>query len=616
MSAPSDITSTADPAARARNLQAETAALFERVISMKGGVIVPLGGKHPGGLPFYCVHPVAGVVAELHPLANQIGPGVQFYGIGVPLKRLTEEHGKLTVEERAQYYVNELVKFQPAGPIALGGWSAGVIVALEMAQQLRELGREDVLLVGLDLAPEIDAGMSYSRYALKLALNVPRWIKSEKLTEREARRLLSKQALKKANRLMSKILGITRSPLLDGRGSLDLSEPHKRFIETFFEELEKYQPKPYDGRVLAIVAGTEPLFHLELVKEKWAKIASHLEVVCVKEATHRTIMTMPHVAQAAKHLQEWLESISAERKIYDAPTIATLGGVLQQESTAPVSPLVLLKPGTDAPPIFITHGLGGNVMELTELAKHMRTNHPIYGIQARGLDEVETPHDRIEDMAQYYLDFIRRIQPKGPYFLIGLSVGGLIQLEIAQRLSESGEEIGLLALLDTWPHPRLWPFRSWLGVLARRVKHHAAAIMQLGFSEAVHYLIHISRGLVDQIRVRRGASRQQKPPAEVILPPSLQSLYTVIPPALQWVRDSSFAAWTRYRPGYYRGKITYLRAGILGGFPDDPALYWGKLTQEFEVHTLPCDHVGMIGAHAESVAVQLVSCLEEAVGKK
>jgi thioesterase domain-containing protein len=82
------------------------------------------------------------------------------------------------------------------------------------------------------------------------------------------------------------------------------------------------------------------------------------------------------------------------------------------------------------------------------------------------------------------------------------------------------------------------------------------------------------------------------------------------------VRDSSFAAWTRYRPGYYRGKITYLRAGILGGFPDDPALYWGKLTQEFEVHTLPCDHLGMIGAHAESVAVQLVSCLEEAVGKK
>jgi thioesterase domain-containing protein len=281
---------------------------------MKGGVIVPLGGRHPDGLRFYCVHPVAGVVAELHPLASQIGPGVQFYGIGVPLKHLTEEHGKLSIEERAQYYIEEIVKFQPIGPIALGGWSAGAIVALEMAQQLRKLGREDVLLVVIDLAPEIDVGMSYSRYALKLLLNVPRWIKSEKLSQRESRRVLSKQALKKANRFISRIAGITRSPLLEGRGSLDLSEPHKRFIEAFFEGLEKYEPKPYDGRVLAIVAGTEPLFHLELVEEKWSKIASHLDVVCIEAATHRNLMTMPYVAQAAKQLQEWLESTLGERK--------------------------------------------------------------------------------------------------------------------------------------------------------------------------------------------------------------------------------------------------------------------------------------------------------------
>jgi acetoacetyl-CoA synthetase len=300
-------------------------------------------------------------------------------------------------------------------------------------------------------------------------------------------------------------------------------------------------------------------------------------------------------------------SILLEIRIMSAPS----------DITSPADrPLVLLKPGMESPPIFITHGLGGNVMELTELAKLMLTNHPIYGIQARGLDGVEMPHDRIEDMAQYYLNVIREIQPKGPYFLMGWSYGGLVQLEIAQRLSEMGEEIGLLAFLDTWPHPRLWPFRSWLGVLARRGKHHAAAIMQLGFSEAVHYLIHIGRGLADHIRVRRGASRRRKPTVENIAPPSLQPLYTVMPPAVQRVPDSGFAAWAHYRPRYYRGKITYLRAAILGGFPDDPALYWGKLTQEFEVHTLPCDHLGMIGAHAERVAVQLVSCLEEAVGKK
>jgi thioesterase domain-containing protein len=278
-------------------------------------------------------------------------------------------------------------------------------------------------------------------------------------------------------------------------------------------------------------------------------------------------------------------------------------------SIASFSPYVLLKPGIDASPIFITHGLGGNVLELTELAKHMRTSHPIYGIQARGINEVETPYDRIEDMARYYLTVIRDIQPKGPYFLIGWSYGGLVQLEMAQRLSEHGEEIGLLVFLDTWPHPRLWPFRSWLGVLTRRAKHHAAAIMQLGFSEAVHYLIHISRGLVYHISSRRGARRRRGPMGESIVP-------TVIAPALQRVRDSSLAAWAGYRPRYYPGKITFLRAEMLDAFPADPIQYWGKLTQDLEVHTLSCTHLEMVGIHAESVAAQLVCCLEQALGRR
>jgi thioesterase domain-containing protein len=220
---------------------------------------------------------------------------VQFYGIGVPLRRLTAEHGALTVEKRARLLRQGNRQISASRPDCR--WPAGVIVALEMARQLKNRGREDVALVAIDLAPEIDAEMSRWTYALKLARNVPCWIKSEKITEREFRRELSKHALKKANRLMSKILGRTRSPLLEGRASLNLSEPHKRFIEAFFEKLENYDPKPCDGAVLAVVAGTEPLFHLELVEEKWAKIAKNLDVVCIKEATHRNLMSVPHVAK-------------------------------------------------------------------------------------------------------------------------------------------------------------------------------------------------------------------------------------------------------------------------------------------------------------------------------
>jgi pimeloyl-ACP methyl ester carboxylesterase len=52
---------------------------------------------------------------------------------------------------------------------------------------------------------------------------------------------------------------------------------------------------------------------------------------------------------------------------------------------------------------------------------------------------MEEPFDCVEDMAQYYVEGLNELQPCGPYILIGYSFGGLVALEMAQRLSDSGE---------------------------------------------------------------------------------------------------------------------------------------------------------------------------------
>ena len=54
-------------------------------------------------------------------------------------------------------------------------------------------------------------------------------------------------------------------------------------------------------------------------------------------------------------------------------------------------------------------------------------------------------------MAECYVSAITEVQPHGPYLLAGMCFGGLVAMEIARRLSERGEPIGLLALLDTYP---------------------------------------------------------------------------------------------------------------------------------------------------------------------
>jgi thioesterase domain-containing protein len=283
---------------------------------MNRKVIVPLGDKQGDGVPFYCVHSLAGVVAEFNELADQMGPGPQFYGIGSPLMHLTKENGAWSVEDRAKYYIEELIKLQPTGPIALGGWSAGVIVALEMAHQLKDCGREVVLLVVIDwVPPTIAVKMSGWRRSLKFAHKVVLWIKSERAVGNKSFWSLARRAFEKTSRLTSRMLGGTKpSPIDEWKNLKKLSRTHVEFMESFHEQLEKYNAKkPYDGRVLAVVSETGPLFHLSSVKESWSKITNQLEVFCVRGSMHETLMTMPHVGFLGNHLQKRLNTIWMER---------------------------------------------------------------------------------------------------------------------------------------------------------------------------------------------------------------------------------------------------------------------------------------------------------------
>jgi thioesterase domain-containing protein len=105
--------------------------------------------------------------------------------------------------------------------------------------------------------------------------------------------------------------------------------------------------------------------------------------------------------------------------------------------------------------MFVVAGMFGNVLNLRHLANQIGADRPFYGIQARGLFGDQPPHETFEEMAKDYLSEVRRVQANGPYVLGGFSGGGIAAFEMARQLREHGEEIALLALLDTpAPTPR------------------------------------------------------------------------------------------------------------------------------------------------------------------
>ena len=112
------------------------------------------------------------------------------------------------------------------------------------------------------------------------------------------------------------------------------------------------------------------------------------------------------------------------------------------------SPLIKIKQSGSKKPIFFVPGVVGTVFYLYHLAHHLDSDRPFYGLQARGLDGESEPYSRVEDMASYYIEAIKEIQPKGPYFLGGHSFGGNIAFEMALQLQRQGLEVALLAIVD------------------------------------------------------------------------------------------------------------------------------------------------------------------------
>jgi acyl carrier protein len=120
--------------------------------------------------------------------------------------------------------------------------------------------------------------------------------------------------------------------------------------------------------------------------------------------------------------------------LFQAPTVARLAAVIQNEGTPGWSSLVPIQPAGTKPPFFCIHAKGGNVLEYYDLARHLGADQPFYGLQALGLDPGREAHTCIADMAAHYIKEIREIQPAGPYFLGGRSMGGTIAFEMACQL--------------------------------------------------------------------------------------------------------------------------------------------------------------------------------------
>ena len=242
------------------------------------------------------------------------------------------------------------------------------------------------------------------------------------------------------------------------------------------------------------------------------------------------------------------------------------------------SSLVPLQPAGTRPPLYIVHGVGGNVVNFYGLALRMGSDQPVYGIQSQALVAKRSALLHLKDMAAHYIEDIRRVQPHGPYRLLGYSFGGTVVLEMAHQLRALGEEVEMLGMIDSKSRDyeeALSRLHSVQSRINRRVNRFRGNAGSLTWQDRARYVSEKITTRAIRFACMTAASFNIRR-----VPAFMSSAY-----------DINYVAVQNYKVRAYDGKLILFRASEQDDTRGPYDLGWGPIfDQGVEIHDLTGDH--------------------------
>ncbi|HEX7317731.1 MAG TPA: amino acid adenylation domain-containing protein [Pyrinomonadaceae bacterium] len=293
---------------------------------------------------------------------------------------------------------------------------------------------------------------------------------------------------------------------------------------------------------------------------------------------------------------------------FEGGTVEHFATLIRLRAQTKQTHLVRLQAGGTGRPIFFMHPIGGGIVCYAYLARHLGAERPVYALAAL---EVDDPHESLEQMAVAYIEEMRGVQPHGPYLLSGWSFGAFLALEVARQLRALGEEVGLLAALDSEAPglQDLWE-RGETGdeedpvMLVRQLEIFANRVGSLKVDE--EYLRQLGRD-EQLLYIMDVAKEAHVMPRELNLTQVKRSLRNV---------KTRIRAGQVYNPPAYDGKVTLFRCERViplfqAYLEADPTWGWGRISSEpVEIHHVPGSHETMVvEPDVQALAHKLKLCI-------
>ena len=322
-----------------------------------------------------------------------------------------------------------------------------------------------------------------------------------------------------------------------------------------------------------------------------------------------------HSLLAVKLLLKIQNKITKEitlSNLYQALTIKKLARQIVEDTWQhEILSMVSIQPGNYQKailPLFFIHVLGIGLKFCKPIVKYLGSDIPVYGLSIQLLDKKPQVGNRVEDLARFYNREVKKIQPEGPYMFTGFSFGGLVAFEMARQMKESGEDVRLVALLES-----ILPKMLKKTTLTRRVTEYYKNWKRQGtysvMRQGLQRLYYSWREKIEHCFFRK-----------------ILWYYKLVGFSGDISIDlKEFVAWSEnheaaqhYNPYAYTGKVILFKSDhtqLDVEYSEDPQLGWGGVVLG-GVEIIKChgDHIGMLAdPNVETVAKKLRQSIDRAL---
>ena len=294
--------------------------------------------------------------------------------------------------------------------------------------------------------------------------------------------------------------------------------------------------------------------------------------------------------------------------LFDSPTVEKLSEALFGSGGGDVfPPMIEIERGDGRLPLFCVATADAFIYAALSVA--LGADQPVYGLHPQGIVPHESPQIDIKMIASRYIDEIQKVRPHGPYVLGGMCAGGVVAYEIARQLRAQGEEVPLVALIDT-PGPFSPAFKLLLRLrranrFGDHMYHHILNLWKLDPKGKVEYFLTRLKRLAAKLAGRK------VPPSNPTTIRNVERVY--------WMafNGAYMRSMERYRPHRFDGRLVLFVAKESEAWGFSPGrVKWMKFAGGgADTHVIPGMHAdilhegpaGLIAKHLEKYLAEISS---------